>query len=43
MKKKGYLLQGLQRLTKGNMINNKKMDCQPYRKRRPAVKTMSLS
>ena len=28
----------LQRLTKGNMINNKKMDCQPYRKRRPAVK-----
>ncbi len=30
--------QSLQRLTKGNMINNKKMDCQPYRKRRPAVK-----
>lgn len=29
---------GLQRLTKGNMINNNKMDCQPYRKRRPAVK-----
>lgn len=28
----------LQRLTKGNMINNNKMDCQPYRKRRPAVK-----
>ena len=32
------LLIRLQRLTKGNMINNKKMDCQPYRKRRPAVK-----
>ena len=28
----------LQRLTKGNNINNNKMDCQPYRKRRPAVK-----
>ena len=28
----------LQRLTKGNMINNNKMDCQPYRKRRSAVK-----
>ena len=32
------LLKRLQRLTKGNMINNNKMDCQPYRKRRPAVK-----
>ena len=33
-----YIKCRLQRLTKGNMINNKKMDCQPYRKRRPAVK-----
>lgn len=33
-----FIIFALQRLTKGNMINNKKMDCQPYRKRRPAVK-----
>ena len=33
-----YFLLFLQRLTKGNNINNNKMDCQPYRKRRPAVK-----
>lgn len=33
-----HMRRSLQRLTKGNMINNKKMDCQPYRKRRPAVK-----
>ncbi len=32
------MLTYLQRLTKGNNINNNKMDCQPYRKRRPAVK-----